>query len=136
MRHVIVVVGSHEQLQQTAPRIQPREGESQRETTWYACGDQDNPGVLLDDAGSLLVKILKAPLLSYNLYQQVHSTKLWSGKRPLVLVRGRGFASRLAAYAGRFGGGDIVMPSEDGKRMLGPTRYLLLPDGSLELRAD
>ena len=134
MRHVIVVVGSREQLQQAAPRIQPREGESQRETTWYACGDQDNPAVLLDDAGSPLVKILKAPLLAYNLYQQVHSTKLWSGKRPLVLVRGRSFTSRLAAYAGRFGGGDIVMPASGETAPLGPVRYLLLEDGNLELR--
>ena len=82
MRHVIVVVGSREQLQQAVPRIQPREGEAQRETTWYACADQDEPGVLLDDASSLLLKVLKAPILAYNLYQQVHSTKLWSGKRP------------------------------------------------------
>ena len=136
MRHVIVVVGSREQLQQTAPRIQPRDGESQRETTWYACRNQNDPGDLLDDSGSLLLKVLRAPLLAYNLYQQVHSTKLWSGKRPLVLVRGRSFTSRLAAYAGRWGGGDIVMPSEHGQALLGPTRYLLLPDGSLELRAD
>ena len=134
MRHVIVVVGSREQLQQAVPRIQPREGESQRETTWYACRDQDNPGALLDDAGSLLLKVLKAPFLGYHLYQQVHSTKLWSGKRPLVLVRGRSFASRLAAYAGRFGGGDIVMPSSGEAAPLGPVRYLLLEDGNLELR--
>jgi hypothetical protein len=135
MRHVIVVVGSREQLQQAAPCIQAREGESQRETTWYACRDQDQPGKLLDDSGSLLLKAVRAPLLAYNLYQQVHSTKLWSGKRPLVLVRGRSFASRLAAYAGRFGGGDIVMPSSGGVAPLGPVRYLLLDDGSLELRA-
>ena len=136
MRHVIVVVGSEEQLERAAPRVQSREGESQRETTWYACDDQENPGVLLDDVGSQLLKVLKAPLLAYDLYQQVHSTKLWSGKRPLVLVRGRSFTSRLASYAGHLGGGDIVMPSEDGKPLLGPTRYLLLPDGNLELRAD
>ena len=135
MRHVIVVVGSREQLQQAVPRIQPREGEAQRETTWYACSDQDDPGVLLDDAGSLLLKVLRAPFLAYNLYQQVHSTKLWSGKRPLVLVRGRSFASRLAAYAGRFGGGDIVMPSSANDAPLGSVRYLLLDDGNLELRS-
>lgn len=134
MRHVIVVVGSREQLQQGVPRIQPREGEAQRETTWYACADQDNPGVLLDDAGSLLLKVLRAPFVAYSLYQQVHSTKLWSGKRPLVFVRGRSFGSRLAAYAGRFGGGDIVMPSSAEVAPLGSARYLLLDDGNLELR--
>jgi hypothetical protein len=134
VRHVIVVVGSREQLQQAVPRIQPREGEAQRETTWYACRDQDDPGVLLDDLGSLLLKTLRTPFLAYNLYQQVHSTKLWSGKRPLVLVRGRSFASRLAAFAGRFGGGDIVMPSSAEAAPLGSARYLLLDDGNLELR--
>jgi hypothetical protein len=50
-------------------------------------------------------------------------------------VRGRSFASRLAAYAGRFGGGDIVMPSSGEAAPLGPARYLLLEDGTLELRA-
>lgn len=135
MRHVIVVVGSCAQLQEAAPRIQPREGESQHETTWYACRDQDNPGRLLDDTGSILLQALKAPLLAYDLYQKVHSTKLWSGKRPLVLVRGRSVASRLAAYAGRFGGGDIVMPSSADVAPLGPVRYLLQEDGNLELRA-
>ena len=134
MRHVIVVVGSREQLQQAAPRIQPREGESQRETTWYACRDQDRPDKLLDDGGSFFLKLLGTPQLAYSLYQQVHSMKLWSGKRPLVLVRGRSFASRLAAYAGRFGGGDIVMPSSGDSPPLRPVRYLLLEDGTLELR--
>jgi hypothetical protein len=127
-------VGSREQLQQATPRIQPREGESQHETTWYACRDQENPDRLLDDAGSFIAKLLVAPFRAYSLYQQVHSTKIWSGSRPLVLVRGRGFTSRLAAYAGRFGGGDIVMPSSEDTAALGPARYLLLEDGSLELR--
>ena len=135
MRHVIVVVGSRAQLQEAVPRIQPREGESQRETTWYACRDQDNPGRLLDDTGSILLQALKAPLLAYHFYQVVHSTKLWSGKRPLVLVRGRSLTSRLAAYAGRFGGGDIVMPSSADVAPLGPVRYLVQEDGNLELRA-
>lgn len=136
MRHVIVVVGSREQLQQAAPKIQPREGESQRETTWYACRDQDHPDKLLDDTGSLLLQILRAPFLAYSLYQQAHSTKLWSGKRPLVLVRGRSFASRLAAYAGKWGGGDIVMTGLSGKPPLGPARYILDADGNLSLRED
>ena len=134
MRHVIVVVGSREQLQQAAPRIQPREGESQREMTWFAARDQDAPGRLLDDAGGLVQKLLLAPLLAYNLYQQVHSVKLWSGKRPLVLVRGRSFASRVAAYAASWGGGDIVQPKADDLPPLRSARYLLDPDGNLQMR--
>ena len=94
------------------------------------------PRILLDDSRSVLARSLLLPLLAYRFYLLVQNTRLWAGKRPLVLVRGRSLASRVAAYAGSWGGGDVVMPSESGKSLLGPTRYLLLPDGRLELRAD
>lgn len=136
MRHVIVVVGSDEQRRQAVPQVRLLDDESVRETTWYACRRQDNPEVLLDDSPSVLARWLLLPLLAYRFYLLVHNTRLWAGKRPLVLVRGRSLASRVAAYAGSWGGGDVVMPSESGKSLLGPTRYLLLPDGRLELRAD
>lgn len=136
MRHVIHVVGSHDEQVEAAPKILPREGETQRETTWYACRDQQNPTRLLDDSGSFVVRVLRAPLVAYSLYQQVHSTKLWSGKRPLIVVRSRSLASRVAAYAGRWGGGDVVMRASGVVAPLGPTRYLLHDDGKLELRAD
>ena len=135
MRHVITVVCSREQLENPAPRIEPRDGETQRDVKWFACRDQDNPVNLLDDSGSFLLKMLRAPVLAYALYQLVHSTKLWSGKRPLVLVRGRSFGSRVTAWAGRWGGGDVVMPAETGGGPLGPTRFLLAPDGRLLLRS-
>lgn len=136
MRHVIHVVGSHDDRVGTAPKILPREGETQRQTTWYACRDQQNPSRLLGDAGSVVAQALRAPFLAYNFYQQVHSTRAWSGKRPLIVVRGRSFANRVAAYAGRWGGGDVVMPVAAHTAPLGPTRYLLHDDGRLELRAD
>lgn len=136
MRHVILVVASSAQLQDSAPRIKPRDGEVQRETTWYACKDQDNPVNLLGDASSCATKILRAPFLAYDLYQQVHSTKLWSGKRPLIVVRDRGFASRVAAYAGKWGGGDVAMPAVPDQAPLGPTRYVFDADGNLRLRDD
>ena len=134
MRHVITVIGSREQMAEVAPKIKPRQGEAQRDLTWYACKDQETPGSLLDDQDSVVLQAVQAPLLAYNFYQQVHSIKLWSGKRPLVLVRGRTLSSRVAAFAGRWGGGDVVMPATPGIAPLGATRYLLLEDGSLELR--
>ena len=136
MRHLITVVGSQEMLRQGAPVLQLRDGESLRNITWYACSKQDEPDNLLDDARSFVLRLLRAPLLAYRFYLLVYNTKLWSGRRPLILIRGRSLSSRIAAYAGRWGGGDVVMPSESGKSLLGPTRYILLPDGSLELRAD
>ena len=134
MRHVITVIGSREQMAEATPKIRPRQGEAQRDMTWFACRDQEGPGKLLDDLDSVVLRIVQAPLLAYKLYQQVHSIKLWSGKRPLVLVRGRTLSSRIAAFAGRWGGGDVVMPATPGIAPLGATRYLLLDDGSLELR--
>jgi hypothetical protein len=136
MRHVITVVGSQEMLRQGSPVLQLRDGEGFHETTWYAATKQDPPVTLLDDSRSLIVRLMRVPVLAYRFYLLVYNTKLWSGRRPLILVRGRSLSSRVAAYAGRWGGGDVVMPSESGKSLLGPTRYLLLPDGSLELRAD
>ena len=136
MRHVIVVVGSDEQRRQALPQVRLLDNESIRESTWYACRSQDDPKDLLDDSRSIVARFVLLPLVAYRFYLLVQNTRLWAGKRPLVLVRGRNLSSRVAAYAGSWGGGDVVMPSESGKSLLGPTRYLLLPDGRLELRAD
>jgi len=136
MRHVIVVVGSDEQRRQALPQVRLLDNESIRESTWYACRSQDDPQDLLDDSRSVVARFVLLPLLAYRFYLLVQNTRLWAGKRPLVLVRGRSLSSRVAAYAGSWGGGDVVMPSRSGETLLGPTRFLLLPDGSLELRVD
>ena len=136
MRHVIVVVGSDEQRRQALPQVRLLDNESIRESTWYACRSQDDPKDLLDDSRSVLARFVLLPLLAYRFYLLVHNTRRWAGKRPLVLVRGRSLSSRVAAYAGSWGGGDVVMPRVLDKPILGPTRYLLLPDGTLELCAD
>jgi hypothetical protein len=134
MRHVIIVVASHEQLVEPPPKIKPRDGEAQREITWYACRNQERPANLVGDAGNFVVKLLRAPFLAYRFYALVHSTKLWSGKRPLILLRGRSFTSRVAAYAGHWGGGDVVMPIGPGSTPLGVTRFELDTQGKLQLR--
>ena len=136
MRHVITVVGSEDQRRQTLPQVRLLGDEPVRESTWYACRSQDNPNDLLDDSRSFLLRLALLPILAYRFYLHVYNTKLWSGRRPLILIRGRSLSSRIAAYAGRWAGGDIVMPPEPAKSLLGPTRYLLLPDGRLELRED
>ena len=55
--------------------------------------------------GKLLVWI---PQTLYRCYQYVHSVKLWTGSRPLVVVHGDTLSTWLSALAGRWGGGDIV----------------------------
>lgn len=118
------------------PGIRLRNNETLREKTWYACPNQADPSSLLDDTKSLIVRLIRAPLLAYRFYLLVHSTRLWSGKRPLILVRGRSLSSRVAAYAGKWGGGDVVKADILDEAPLGPTRYLLDRDGTLRLRAD
>ena len=133
MRHVIVVVGSDEQRRQALPQVRLLDNESIRESTWYACRSQAEPKDFLDDSRSVLARLFLIPLLAYRFSLLVHNTRLWAGKRPLVLVRGRSLSSRVAAYAGSWGGGDIVKADELNEPALGPTRYILLPDGSLKL---
>jgi hypothetical protein len=136
MRHAIVVVGTQDQREEALPKLALRDDEAVHYSTWYACTKQDDSSRLLDDMRNVLLRVLLVPVLAYHFYLLVHNTKLWSGRRPLILVRDRGMASRIAAHAGSWGGGDVVMPSDFGDAALGPTRYLLLPDGSIELRVD
>lgn len=136
MRHAIVVIGCETHRRDTVPDIRLRDDEGLREITWYACANQETPGTLLDDQKSMLLRMILAPLLTYRFYLLVHSTKLWSGKRPLILVRDRRLSSRVAAHAGKWGGGDVVKINNTDTPPLGPTRYLLRPDGKLELRVD
>jgi len=133
MRHVIVVVGSDEQRRQALPQVRLLDNESIRESTWYACRSQDDPKDLLDDSRSVVARFVLLPLLAYRFYLLVHNTRLWAGKRPLVLVRGRSLSSRVAAYAGSWGGGDVVKADGLDEPALGPTRYILRPDGNLKL---
>lgn len=133
MRHVIVVVGSEEHRRQELPGVRLLDNELVRESSWFSCADQGSPSDLLDDTRSFVLRFLRTPLLAYRFYLLVHNTRLWAGKRPLVLVRGRGLSSRIAAYAGSWGGGDIVKADGLDEPALGPTRYVLQPDGSLKL---
>ncbi len=136
MRHVIHVVGSQVQLETPPPRIQSAGSENRHETTWYACADQQHPANLLDDTGSAVLRFLRSLVLCYRFYQLVHGVKLWSGSRPLILIRERSFSGRVAAYAGTWGGGDVVMPETAGETPYGPTRFILDENGELKLHAD
>jgi hypothetical protein len=135
MRHAIIVVGSEEQRGQQLPKLAMLDDEATRTTTWYACTNQDNPERLLDDVRNVLMRIFLVPVLSYRIYLLAQNTRLWSGKRPLILVRGRSLASRIAAYAGSWGGGDVVKADQGDEAPLGPTRFLLDDDGNLKLHA-
>ena len=91
---------------------------------------------LLDDERSLLLRILLAPILAYRFYNLVHNTKVWGGKRPLLLVRGRGLTNQIAARAGSWGGGDVVKADLSDEPPLGPTRFILEENGKLRMRGE
>lgn len=133
MRHAILVVGSEAHRSLPRPELVLRNNEPVRSSTWYACTDQQDPVRLLDDSPSFLARLFLAPMLAYRFYLLVHNTKLWAGKRPLILVRGRSLSSRVAAYSGNWGGGDVVKADQTDVPPLGPTRFLLAQDGSLQL---
>jgi hypothetical protein len=134
MRHAILVIGSQSQDALPVPELALTDNEAVRMSTWYANLKQSREARLLDDESSLFLQILFVPVLAYRIYALVHNTKLWSGKRPLILVRGRSLSSRVAAYAGTWGGGDVVKADSTDVAPLGPTRYLLTADGKLALR--
>ena len=136
MRHAIFFVGSKKQRSWPAPELAMRDEEAVRMTTWYAGLNQSNSSRLLDDLGSAFIRMLLVPVLAYRFFVMVRNTKLWSGQRPLILVQGRSLASRVAAYSGTWGGGDVVMAESSDEVPLRPTRFLLDENGNLKLRGD
>lgn len=133
MRHAIVVVGSKVQRDLPVPELSLRGDEPVKTRKWYANRRQKEDAVLFGDIGSVVVRSVLAPVLAYELYTLVHNTKLWSGSRPLLIICGRDFASRIAAYAGTWGGGDVVWADGEDKRPPGPARFVLQDDGRLRL---
>ena len=136
MRHAILVVGSKAQDALPAPTLALTDDETVRMSTWYASAKQVREARLLDDEPSVLLRVVLTPLLAYRFYNLVHNTKLWGGKRPLLLLRGRGLTSRIAARAGSWGGGDVVKADLNDERPLGPTRFILEADGKLRMRGE
>lgn len=133
MRHAIVVVGSREQLAQPLPDLVLRHNEPVHISSWFANWRGQPESRLLDDVGSIIIRLVLAPFLAYRFYTLVHNTKTWSGKRPLLLIRDRRLTSRITAYAGTWGGGDVVKADLKEMAALGPVRFVLAADGRLTL---
>lgn len=133
MRHAIVVVGSREQLAQPLPDLVLRNNEPVHMSNWFANWGDQPESRLLDDVGNIIIRLVLAPFLAYKFYTLVHNTKTWSGKRPLLLIRDRRLTSRVTAYAGAWGGGDVVKADLKETAALGPVRFVLAADGRLTL---
>ena len=123
MRQCIFVLGTRAQLVKIAPVLQMAEGSRLRHTVWFTGQHHESVDDLITDFGltsrfvlpdnpkerSSIGKLLVwIPKTVYDCYRYVHSVKLWTGKRPLVIVHGDTLSTWLGAVAGRWGGGDIV----------------------------
>lgn len=123
MRQCIFVLGTRAQLVKIAPVLQMAERSGLRHTVWFTGQHHESIDDLIADFGltsefvlpdnpkerSSIGKLLVwIPKTVYDCYQYVHSVKLWTKKRPLVIVHGDTLSTWLGAVAGHWGGGDIV----------------------------
>lgn len=123
MRHCIFVLGTRAQLVKIAPVLQLAMEAGLRHMVWFTGQHHESIDDLIEDfelksqfvlpenrqerssIGKLLVWL---PRTFYRCFDYVRSVKLWSGKRPLVIVHGDTLSTWLGAVAGSWGGGDIV----------------------------
>ncbi|MGB5629351.1 MAG: UDP-N-acetylglucosamine 2-epimerase [Woeseiaceae bacterium] len=123
MRQCIFVLGTRAQLVKIAPVLQIAEQLRLRHSVWFTGQHQESIDDLIADFGltskfilpenpkerSSIGKLLVwAPRTVYDCYRYVHSVKLWTGSRPLVIVHGDTLSTWLGAVAGHWGVGDIV----------------------------
>lgn len=123
MRQCIFVLGTRAQLVKIAPVLQLAHESRLRHTVWFTGQHHESVDDLISDfrlrshfvlpdtrkehssMGRLLIWI---PRTFFRCFDYVRSVKLWSGKRPLVIVHGDTLSTWLGAVAGDWGGGDIV----------------------------
>ena len=123
MRQCIFVLGTRAQLVKVAPVLRLAHESGLRHTVWFTGQHHESIDDLINDfelqsqfilpdshserssIGKLLVWF---PRTFLRCYDYVRSVKLWTGKRPLVIVHGDTLSTWLGAVAGDWGGGDIV----------------------------
>jgi UDP-N-acetylglucosamine 2-epimerase (non-hydrolysing) len=123
MRQCIFVLGTRAQLVKIAPVLRLAQDSGLRHTVWFtgqhdesiddliADFDLSSQFVLPDkrkERSSIFKLLVWMPSTAYRCYEYVKSVKLWTGKRPLVVVHGDTLSTWLGAVTGRWGGGDIV----------------------------
>lgn len=166
MRQCIFVLGTRAQLVKIAPVLKLAQDAGLRHTVWFTGQHDESIDDLIADFGlasqfvlpanrkehSSIVRLLVwMPSTVYRCYEYVKSVKLWTGKRPLVVVHGDTLSTWLGAVAGRWGGGDIVhlesglssgkwndpFPEEMLRRLtFRKTRYALCPNDEAAARME
>lgn len=123
MRQCIFVLGTRAQLVKIAPVLRLAQESALKHTVWFTGQHEESIEDLIADFGltsqfvlpgsrkersSILKLLVWMPSTIYRCFEYVKNVKLWTGKRPLVIVHGDTLSTWLGAVAGRWGGGDIV----------------------------
>jgi UDP-N-acetylglucosamine 2-epimerase (non-hydrolysing) len=123
MRQCIFVIGSREQLVKIAPVLQLASASRLRHTVWFTGQHHESIDDLIADFGlsstfvspnkrqerSGIGKLLVwMPSTFYRCYRYVGGVKMWTTRRPLVVVHGDTLSTWLGAVAGHWGGGDVA----------------------------
>ena len=123
MRQCIFVIGTREQLLELVPVLQVAKRAGLRHSVWVTAERHQPVDALLADTGlstsvvapqhpapeSALTKLLFwLPATIYRCYYYVHGVRTWTAKSPLVVLHGDNLSTRLAGFAGRWGGGQLV----------------------------
>jgi len=123
MRQCIFVIGTRAQLVKIAPVLQLASKSRLRHTVWFTGQHHESIDDLISDfkltsvfvlpknrqerssIGKLLVWL---PSTLYRCFRYVGGVKMWTTRRPLVVVHGDTLSTWLGAVAGSWGGGDVV----------------------------
>ena len=123
MRQCIFVLGTRAQLVKIAPVLQLAQETGLSHSVWFTGQHHESIDDLIADFGltskfvlpenpkerSSIGKLLVwIPKTLHDCFRYVNSVKLWTTKRPLVVVHGDTLSTWLGAVAGHWGGGDIV----------------------------
>lgn len=123
MRQCIFVLGTRAQLVKIAPVLKFACESRLKHTVWFTGQHHESIDDLITDFGltsrfilpehhkerSSIGKLLVwIPKTLHDCFRYVNGVKLWTGKRPLVVVHGDTLSTWLGAVAGHWGGGDIV----------------------------
>ena len=123
MRRCVFVIGTRAQLVKIAPVLRLAHESGLRHTVWFTGQHHESIDDLISDF-QLLSKfefpndrrerssigglMIWAPRTFLACLEYVKAIRIWTTRRPLVIVHGDTLSTLLGAVAGKWGGGDVV----------------------------
>jgi len=123
MRECIFVIGTRAQLVKIAPVLRLASNSRLRHKVWFTGQHNESIDDLIADLelssvfvlpenrqerasiGKLMVWL---PSTLYRCFRYVGGVKMWTTRRPLVVIHGDTLSTWIGALAGSWGGGDVV----------------------------